>query len=287
MQLPLEDLAAESEASQSLKQNGQPLPVIWPTPESAKLKSTDPKYHQLYHQAHKAKWREYNKTEYARNHARYVVRRGTPEYKARQSQQAKVYRSKNKERFRLRNAKWHSEHKEHIAAYRKAYRQRRLELYAQQKQRICARKRELARTPKYRWRINGRFRERRKTDPQFALMDSMRASMNRAFRRNWIEKPYRTEAMFGCSIAELKSKIEQQFSEGMSWKHRASFVIDHFVPIKAFDLRDKEEALWAFNWRNLRPMTRHDNAVKSDSIPDPLPDWLPSHIAEHINSRRR
>lgn len=110
--------------------------------------------------------------------------------------------------------------------------------------------------------------------------------MNRAFRRNWIEKPARTEALIGCTITEAKSHIEGQFVNGMSWQNRRSFVIDHLVPVAAFDLRDTEEVRWAFNWRNLRPITQHENAVKSDTLPSPLPDWLPAHISEKITERR-
>lgn len=133
--------------------------------------------------------------------------------------------------------------------------------------------------------INTYRRNARKTDIQVMLKDRLRATMNRAFRRNWIKKPARTEALLGCTIDEAKAHIELQFSPGMSWSNRASFVIDHHVPICKFDLRDKEEVLLCFNWRNLKPLTQVENSEKSATMPDILPSWLPPHIAARIISR--
>lgn len=131
------------------------------------------------------------------------------------------------------------------------------------------------------------LRRKRVSNCHFMLADRMRATVRRAFRRNWIKKPVRTEALIGCTIAELKAHIEKQFWPSMNWELRCSFVIDHIVPVVAFDLRDSEEVQWAFNWRNLRPITQHENAVKSDKLPSPLPDWLPSHIVERITNRMK
>ena len=130
-----------------------------------------------------------------------------------------------------------------------------------------------------------RTRIRRKADILYTLAGRLRATLNRAFRRNWIGKPVRTEALIGCTITEAKEHIERQFVNGMSWQDRASFVIDHIVPIVAFDLRDSEEVHWASNWRNLQPLTRHANAVKQGALPSPLPSWLPVSIAERLLRR--
>lgn len=129
-------------------------------------------------------------------------------------------------------------------------------------------------------------RRRRQQNVNYAVADRLRATTNRAFRRNWMKKPAQTEKLLGCTIEDAKSHIESQFVDGMSWTNRRSFVIDHIIPVVAFNLLDPEEVLLAFNWKNLQPLTPHDNATKSDAIPHPLPSWLPSHIAERINSRR-
>lgn len=92
--------------------------------------------------------------------------------------------------------------------------------------------------------------------------------------------------LVGCSVEELKSHLERQFTNGMSWDNRASWHIDHYVPVSVFDLTNPEEQAWAFNWRNLRPMYMRENIQKSDTIPDPLPDWLPIEIRQRILARK-
>lgn len=191
----------------------------------------------------------------------------------------RVYRAKYPERHRAAVRRCKEKHREAHAA-------RRRELYRLNREKILAVVGARNRTRKYRDRANAYLRRRRREHPQFLLADRLRASANRAFRRNWIKKPARTEALLGCTIAEAKAHIEAQFVNGMSWKDRASFVIDHVVPVVAFDLRDAEEVKWAFNWRNLQPITPHQNAVKSDTIPSPLPSWLPPHIAQRILARQ-
>lgn len=128
-------------------------------------------------------------------------------------------------------------------------------------------------------------RGRRVKSIQMMLAGRLRATLNRAFRRAWIKKSCKSEDLLGCTIEHAKNHIERQFKPGMSWSNRSSFVIDHWIPVTAFDMNDTEEVQYAFGWQNLRPLTRHDNAVKQGSIPETFPPWLPTHIAERITLR--
>lgn len=243
-------------------------------------------YHRRWEQSHKNRTKEYHLRKYAKNKDRIKAKRSTPEYKAKMREYLKQWRANNLPKTKALNQRWQENNKDHIREYRKNHAARRIELYHKRKETILARKRELSKSYKYRTRVLDYQRRRRKNDSMYALHGSLRASTNRAFRRQWIAKPARTETLLGCTIAEAKAHIESQFSSVMSWSNRNSFVIDHHVPIIAFDLKDEEEVKLAFNWRNLRPMTRHDNAAKSDTIPDPLPSWLPPHIQERIKLRQ-
>lgn len=260
-----------------------PLKKTSPTPEAVK------RYHTQWRKNHVERYREYSRKSYRKCYDKIRQVRGTEEYKRKMREYLKRYRAEHPEK-----------HKESLRRSYKKYRAKRLtenksperqarrrELYQLRKKEICARKCALMKTPKYKEKANERLRKRRRENVQFALADSLRATMNRAFRRNWIKKPHRTEALLGCSFSDAKRHIESQFVNGMSWQNRRSFVVDHIIPVVAFDLRDPEEVRWAFNWRNLQPITFHDNAVKSDSLPNPLPSWLPAHIAERINSRQQ
>ena len=96
----------------------------------------------------------------------------------------------------------------------------------------------------------------------------------------------RTQRLLGCTLDEAKSHIESQFTNGISWRNRHTWDIDHIVPLSAFDIMDPEEQLLAFNWKNIRPLRNSENRAKKDKIIFPLPSWLPPHIALRILARR-
>jgi hypothetical protein len=282
-QLPLEGVAAELEASPDLQLKSPPPEGILSTREAAR------KYHREWSKAHKEKIRGYYLDYKQKNIETIQAKRNTPEHRAIAIARAREWRSdpKNLERGREANRQWQRNHRELVSAYRKspANVARRLELYQLHIEKNRARARAYSKKPEWRARTRAYCRRLRRESVQFALMDSLRATMNRAFRRNWLEKPARTEALIGCTIEAAKFHIESQFQPGMSWENRGSFVIDHWCPVAAFNLEDSEEVRHCFNWRNLQPLTRHDNAVKSDTLPSPLPAWLPAPIASRILRR--
>jgi hypothetical protein len=272
---------------EGLEENHVPLPKSEPLEKTGVSEALIKKreYHREWERKNKERVRQYYLIKYAKFKDKLKAKRARPELSAKTREYQKAYRQKHRARLANMYRAWVLKNRERIAAYRQQFNDRRIELYHARKEEICARKRELARTPKYRARIQDYQRRRRREDPLFALKDALRASTGRAFRRQWIKKPARTEALLGCTIAEAKAHIESQFAPGMSWENRSSFVLDHFLPIAAFDLRDSEEVALAFNWRNLRPITQHENSVKSATIPLPLPNWLPNHIQERIKAR--
>jgi len=74
----------------------------------------------------------------------------------------------------------------------------------------------------------------------------------------------------GCTIAELKSHLERQFSPGMTWENlgrgKGRWSIDHIFPMKRADLTDRAHVLAICNWRNLRPEWFAENVRKSARI---------------------
>lgn len=120
------------------------------------------------------------------------------------------------------------------------------------------------------------------TNPEYVLKDRMRSCLKRGLNNQNLKKTARTEAMVGCTMAHLRAHIEGQFLPGMSWSDPSSYSIDHIIPLYAFNLLDKEELYWSFNWRNLRPLPLLENKSKHAKVPLPLPNWLPFHIATRI-----
>ena len=80
-------------------------------------------------------------------------------------------------------------------------------------------------------------------------------------------KSPRAEKLLGYSIAELKKRLEAQFTKGMTWEkfNAGEIHIDHIVPISDFDFEEEGDAGWRSCWcyTNLRPLWAADNLAKS------------------------
>ena len=80
----------------------------------------------------------------------------------------------------------------------------------------------------------------------------------------------------GCTIGELRTHLEAQFTEGMCWElmgrgpkdnPRARFIeVDHIIPLASFDLTDREQFLEACHFTNLQPLWHEDNRAKGDRV---------------------
>lgn len=116
-------------------------------------------------------------------------------------------------------------------------------------------------------RIVRRQRERYATDKQYAACQSLRSRMRYALRSQSTKKSARTLQLLGCTAAHLVRHLELQFLEGMSWRNRSEWHIDHIIPVSAFDLTSEEGQRAAFHYTNLRPLWAHDNRAKSSRPP--------------------
>jgi hypothetical protein len=132
-----------------------------------------------------------------------------------------------------------------------------------------------------------RYKQRRKTDPQFVMAERIRGRLGVALSRQLAKKHKSTFSLLGCSMPEFIERMEALFVDGMNWTNRTEWHLDHIVPVMAFDLLDVEEQSVCFNWRNFQPLWGKDNLVKSDTIPNPLPSFLPPHIAQRIIDRQK
>ena len=77
-------------------------------------------------------------------------------------------------------------------------------------------------------------------------------------------KSARITELLGCSIAELRSHLETQFQDGMSWNNHEQFGwhIDHIKPCASFDLSDPQQQRQCFHYTNLQPLWWLENLKK-------------------------
>lgn len=80
--------------------------------------------------------------------------------------------------------------------------------------------------------------------------------------RGVADKSAKTETLIGCTMLELKTHLERQFTEGMSWDNYGKWHIDHIIPCAAFDLTDPVQQRQCFHYSNLQPLWAADNFSK-------------------------
>lgn len=215
----------------------------------------------------------------------YQWRTRTPELKARMKERMSRQYQKHKSKRVEYGRKWVERNREKRIQIQKKYRETHKDTCRESARKAYEKSRHVYQSQEWKDRHNAYVALKRRTDPQFLISHRLRATMHQAIRRQFGKKAFKTKQLLGCTVAELKEHLERQFVNGMNWSDRRSFVIDHYVPCRAFDLTKLEEQRWCFNWRNLRPMAHHDNQVKSDTIPNPLPAWLPVEIQRRIKER--
>jgi hypothetical protein len=105
-----------------------------------------------------------------------------------------------------------------------------------------------------------------KQDGQFKIRKNIRDRMRSAMQGK--SKSKNTMELLGCTIEELKSHLEKQFTHGMNWDNygKKGWHIDHILPCASFDLTDPEQQRKCFHYTNLQPLWATDNYKKKDKI---------------------
>jgi len=115
---------------------------------------------------------------------------------------------------------------------------------------------------------NREYRRNRKlTDPNFAIKSHLRSRLSDMVRDGRCSKESSALALTGVTIEELRLHIERKFKRGMSWKnYGAVWHIDHIIPCSKFDLTDPRQQAICFNYLNLRPLWARENLRKNNRI---------------------
>lgn len=148
----------------------------------------------------------------------------------------------------------------------KSVRENRLKSYYRHKEKNNQYSREYKKQNKE--KLNQKAKKYRKhkyiTDINFRLRIILRGRLWKAISRN--SKQSSSLLLLGCSIDELKTYLEKQFTKGMTWKNYGKWHIDHIKPCCSFDLNDLEQQKVCFHYTNLQPLWAKDNMRKNRKI---------------------
>lgn len=172
-------------------------------------------------------------------------------------QYQKSYRLKNKERLRVMNKEYRLENKEAISKQRAKYRAENSEKVKAQNKKTWQKHGKKYTAAGYKRKV-----ERLKTDIKFRLQETIRARMTAAIKGN--VKTGSAIKLLGCSIADFKKYIEQQFQPGMTWDNWSLFGwhLDHIKPMKNFDLSDPKQLAEVCHYTNIRPLWAELNLAR-------------------------
>ena len=149
---------------------------------------------------------------------------------------------------------WANENSKQIAERMRIYRQENADKLALEKSEYAKNNRSKINAKKSVYEKN-----RRATDPLFRLIKNTRKMVSRYMADG---KCKRTQEIIGCTYEELKSHIEKQFTEGMTWDNYGinGWHIDHIKPLAMANTR--EEVIASNHYTNLQPLWCLDNLSK-------------------------
>ena len=221
-------------------------------------------------------------------------KRNASKNKEKISQRMKEYHIKNKEKLNERSREYHAQHQAEAAANTKAYREKNKDLIRENAKKWYSNNREdqvikkrldyvnrsdhhklMKRQERASWSqdrrdANNKYRRERyhidKENVQFKLKHRLRSRLWHAVHDQHCIKSGTTFELTGCTIDELKSHLEYQFEEGMTWDNMGQWHIEHTIPCADHDLSDPDEQKKCFHFRNLTPMWGYENLSKGSLI---------------------
>lgn len=118
-------------------------------------------------------------------------------------------------------------------------------------------------------KISERLKHRRRTDPAFALRMRVSTGVRQSLRKTKLGTSWMN--LLPYSPVELKAHLERLFTEGMSWDRvlNGEIEIDHIIPVSFFNPSTPECLEFDMCWslKNLQPLWREDNRMKSNNLP--------------------
>lgn len=113
--------------------------------------------------------------------------------------------------------------------------------------------------------VQRRANQKRRSTVEGVLNGRISSSIYQSLKWSGEEKGGRPwEALVGYTVHQLRTHLERQFRDGMSWGNRSLWHIDHIIPLSSFRFSSVDDpefkAAWAMT--NLRPLWAADNIRK-------------------------
>jgi hypothetical protein len=161
---------------------------------------------------------------------------------------SKKYQDKNKERLIEYHKEWSKQNRDKLNEYHKEWREKNIDKHREKKRNY----------EKY----------KKSTDPIYKLISNFRTAIYTVLKENKLDKYTNYFNMVGYTAEQLKSHLEVQFKDGMTWENYGEWHVDHIQPISSFTFEtcDDEQFKTCWSLDNLQPMWGIENIKKGNSI---------------------
>lgn len=173
----------------------------------------------------------------------------------------KIYRRENKDKVKAKRRANYLKNREAIIAETKAYAKTHPEVKRKARAKWLAKPENKLKRLAY---LRKYDRARRKSNPKLRVDANMSRSIRKALAGNKNGRPWETLVNF--SLDQLKTHLEEQFDETMSWDNYGTYWhIDHIKPRCSFNYTQAEEGQFKECWSldNLRPLNAAENIRKA------------------------
>lgn len=179
-------------------------------------------------------------------------------YTAANKEKRAAYKAANKEKNAAYSRAYRAANKEKVSAYNKAY--------------------NLNNRATIQPRSSRNYQRLLDTNPAFKMAHAFRCRTRKVIRGEL--KSGNSLKLLGCTADQLKSWLEFNFIDGMTFENHGTFWhIDHVIPCSRFNLADPEHQRQCFHWANLKPMLARANLSKNGNV---ILEEIPYHVGRIV-----
>lgn len=164
----------------------------------------------------------------------------------------------NKEKVNDRASKWHKEHPDKVSKKTKKWRDKNPDYYS-----VWHKK-----NPGKHSLYSKNYRDKKiLEDPRYKLDEAISSGVRRGLKLGG-KSGRSTYILLGYTSEALKSHLEKQFRNGMSWENYGEWHVDHIIPLSAHNYETPDDPDFKRAWalENLQPLWADENMKKGSKI---------------------
>jgi hypothetical protein len=105
---------------------------------------------------------------------------------------------------------------------------------------------------------------RKDTDIIYRIINNLVGRATNTLKKQKIQREITHMELIGCTPLNLKNHLQNKFTDKMNYNNYGEWEVDHIKPISIYDLTNISQLKECFNYKNLQPLNRLENQIKSN-----------------------